>query len=47
MSIVTTSGQVVNAHYNDRFFEAQCPECNEEVWGETLTELAEVLDCHC
>jgi hypothetical protein len=48
MSIITlTNGQYVPTHWNDRFYEATCPECGEEVWGSTQAELAESLEIHC
>jgi hypothetical protein len=47
MVVKTTSGQIVSAHWNDRFYEATCPECGEDVFGDNLGELGEMLDCHC
>lgn len=45
--IVLTNGKYVPLHWNDRFYEATCPECGEDVWAKTQTEIAESLEIHC
>jgi hypothetical protein len=42
-----TNGTFVPVHYNDRFYEANCPECNEEVSALTHSDIVEILDIHC
>ena len=48
MSLVsTTSGTLVPIHWNDRFYEATCPECGEDVYADNQSEMSEALDRHC
>lgn len=47
MTVTLTTGKIVPLHWNDRFYEATCPECGEEVWGETKTDIADILEIHC
>lgn len=42
-----TNGNLVPLHWNDQFYEANCPECGEEVWAKTQTDIAEILEIHC
>lgn len=47
MIVSLTTGKIVPLHWNDRFYEATCPECGEDVWASTKNDLAEILDIHC
>jgi hypothetical protein len=47
MIVSLTNGTIVPMHWNDRFYEADCPECGEEVWASTNSEMRDVLDIHC
>jgi hypothetical protein len=42
-----TNGTFVPVHYNDRFYEATCPECGEEIMASSHSDVIEILDIHC
>lgn len=42
-----TNGNLVPLHWNDRFYEGTCPECGEEVWARTVSDIEEMLEIHC
>ncbi len=42
-----TNGTLIPLHWDDRFYIATCPECSEEVWAKTSSEIAEILEIHC
>lgn len=47
MIVSLTTGKVVPLHWDDRFYIANCPECDEEVYARTASEIAEILEIHC
>jgi len=47
MIVSLTTGKVVPLHWDDRFYSGNCPECNEEVYARTSSEIAEILEIHC
>jgi hypothetical protein len=47
MIVSLTTGQIVPLHWDDRFYSGNCPECNEEVYAKTASEIAEILEIHC
>ncbi len=47
MLVTLTNGKYVPLHWNDRFYEATCPECGEEVSAMTKDDIAEILEIHC
>jgi hypothetical protein len=47
MIVSLTTGQIVPLHWDDRFYSGYCPECNEEVYARTSSEIAEILEIHC
>lgn len=47
MIVSLTTGQIVSLHWDDRFYSGYCPECNEEVYASTKSEIAEILEIHC
>lgn len=47
MIVSLTNGTVVPLHYDDRFYSGYCPECGEEVYARTSSEIAGILDIHC
>jgi hypothetical protein len=47
MIVSLTNGQIVPLHWDDRFYSGYCPECNEEVYARTASEIAEILEIHC
>jgi len=47
MIVSLTNGQVIPLHWDDRFYLANCPECGEEVWAKTQTDIADILEIHC
>jgi hypothetical protein len=47
MIVSLTTGQIVPLHWDDRFYIADCPECGEEVYASTASEIAEILEIHC
>lgn len=42
-----TNGSLVPLHWNDRFYEGNCPECGEEVFASTILDIEEMLEIHC
>lgn len=42
-----TNGTLVPLHWNDRFYEATCPECGEEVFARQILDIEEILEIHC
>ncbi len=42
-----TNGTLIPLHWDDRYYVANCPECNEEVSASTAKDVAEILDIHC
>jgi hypothetical protein len=47
MIVRLTNGTVVSLHWNDRYYEATCSECGEDVFAKTTIDIAELLDIHC
>lgn len=37
MIVTLGTGQMIPLHWNDRFYEGDCPECGTEIWEKTPT----------
>ncbi len=47
MLVTLTNGKYVPLHWNDRFYEATCPECGDEVYAKTANDVIDILEIHC
>jgi hypothetical protein len=47
MIVRLTNGSVVSLHWDDRYYSGNCPECDEEVYARTSSDIAEILEIHC
>lgn len=47
MIATLSNGTYVPLHWDDRYYVATCPECRDEVYARTASEIAEILDIHC
>jgi hypothetical protein len=47
MIVSLTNGSLVALHFDDRYYSGYCPECNEEVYARTASDVAEILEIHC
>lgn len=47
MIVSLTNGTVVPLHWDDRFYVANCPKCEAEVYSKAVIEVKVILDSHC
>lgn len=46
MTITLGNGMIVPLHWNDRFYEGDCPVCKAEIWEKTPTDWHSALIQH-
>jgi hypothetical protein len=47
MTTITINNVTIPLHWNDRFYEATCGECGEDIWTRTTNEMIDAINDHC